>query len=906
MARKPVADVSAWPSITLEGALIAPAMIASIDRRQATEQSEADYGIRKGLTIREEISTAFRVGQSHVDAFLKLTNPSLEATRRFARDFLTETFGFHDLAPGHGAVAFLAGGRVPIVVAPPSDEKLDRRSAVLSTDRSCSPASALQDELNDHDHTLWGLVTNGAVIRLMRENPSLTRPAYIEADLSEIFANEDAASFALLWLLINRSRFGVANAPATDCALERWRDAGAREGEAARDRLADQVEAALKALGSGFLEANPDLAAKLRSDEVNLTAWFNELLRLVYRLIFLMVAEDRNLLHPEEAAAQARWLYAEGYSLTNLRAQCVRASTWDRRHDRYEGVKIVFRALAHGEDALALPPLGGLFSADKLPHLETARLSNRAFMAALWHLSWLDGKTGKVPVNWRAMQTEELGSVYESLLELQPQLGDDGKTLNFASEAAEQKGNQRKTTGSYYTPDSLVQALLDTALDPVLDRTEAEADDPTAALLKLSVIDPACGSGHFLLSAARRIASRLARIRADGTPADADFRHAMRDVARACIYGVDRNPMAVELTKVALWIETVDPGLPLGFFDAQVRCGDSLLGVFELRVLEQGIPDAAYKALNGDDKDVAKYYAKKNRTETAERAHVADGFRFDRRADLMREFADLHAMPETTIAEVEAKAARLRALTAQGAASWTLGRACDLYVAAFLLPKRNGGQFAGPDGLPRRGAETVPTSGTVWEWLRGVKPFGPLFGAAIAAAGDARAFHWPLEFPDVMARGGFDVALGNPPYVRHELLSETFKRFLKVNYATFDGIADLYVYFYERGFRILLNAGRLSYIVTNKWLKAGYAQSLRNLLASESRIEFIADFGHAKHFFPNVDVFPSILVVSKPISIQAKDCSLQVSVLANDFTSEKSSVCGNKVCHVLIALSVLH
>ena len=125
---------------------------------------------------------------------------------------------------------------------------------------------------------------------------------------------------------------------------------------------------------------------------------------------------------------------------------------------------------------------------------------------------------------------------------------------------------------SYYTPDSLVQALLDTALDPVLDRIEAEGPNPAEALLKLSVIDPACGSGHFLLAAANRIASRLARIRAEGTPTMADFRHALRDVARCCIHGVDRNPMAVELTKVALWIETVDPGLPLGFFDAQIRC----------------------------------------------------------------------------------------------------------------------------------------------------------------------------------------------------------------------------------------------------------------------------------------------------------------------------------------------
>lgn len=130
-------------------------------------------------------------------------------------------------------------------------------------------------------------------------------------------------------------------------------------------------------------------------------------------------------------------------------------------------------------------------------------------METLCRLSWLADKSGMVPVNWRAMETEELGSVYESLLELQPQLGDDGKTLVFASEAAEQMGNQRKTTSSVYASDSLVEALLETALDPLLDKTEAAAEDPANALLGLSIIDPACGSGHFLLAAARRIATRL-------------------------------------------------------------------------------------------------------------------------------------------------------------------------------------------------------------------------------------------------------------------------------------------------------------------------------------------------------------------------------------------------------------
>ncbi|WP_192384284.1 Eco57I restriction-modification methylase domain-containing protein [Mesorhizobium silamurunense] len=767
MARKPVTDMSAWPSLSLEGNLIAPAMVATIDRRESAEQKEADYGIRKGLTLREEISTAFRVGQSHFDAFAKIEHPSAEATRRFIRAFLQETFGFDDLAAADGALSFIAGERVPIVVVPPSDEKLDRRSPTLSVDRSRSPAFALQDYLNEHEEALWGLVTNGTLIRLVRDNASLTRPAYIEADLAQIFTNEDAASFAVLWLLIHRSRFGVAGAP-TDCALERWRDAGSREGEVARDRLAVQVQIALMVLGSGFLEANPDLAAKLKSGEVNLTDWFNELLRLVYRLIFLMVAEDRNLLHPEKAPPAACKLYGEGYSLTALRVQCYRAASWDKHHDRYEGIKVVFRALAHGQDALALPALGGLFSDDKLPHLETARLRNRAFMEALYRLAWLSDKTGMVPVNWRAMETEELGSVYESLLELQPQLGDDGKSFGFATEAAEQKGNQRKTTGSYYTPDSLVQALLDTALDPVLDRTEAEADDPAKALLKLSIIDPACGSGHFLLAAARRIATRVARIRADGTPALSDFRHALRDVARSCLHGVDRNPMAVELTKVALWIETVDPGLPLGFFDAQIRCGDALLGVFDLKVLEDGIPDAAYKPLTGDDKDTAKYYARANKDAKAGQGQLdftGGRSRLPAIRPIATEYTGFRALSEDTLEDIITKDRRFRTIREEEAFH-KAETACDLYIAAFLLPKTGGAPSS-------RGTRLVPTTSDVWQALDDGQVWGPIIGQATMAR-RARAFHWPLEFPDVMQRGGFDVVLGNPPWERIKLQEQEF------------------------------------------------------------------------------------------------------------------------------------
>ena len=771
MARKPVTDMSAWPSLTLEGNLIAPAMVATIDRRQAPEQTEEDYRIRKGLTIREEISTAFRVGQSHFDAFAKLKNPSADATRRFVRGLLAEAFGFDDLAPADGVISFLSGTRIPLVVVPPSDEKLDRRSQTLSTDRSRSPAFALQDYLNDNDDVLWGLVTNGAVIRLMRDNASLTRPAYIEADLAQIFTNEDAASFAILWSLIHRTRFGGADAPKADCALERWREAGSREGEAARDRMADQVETALKVLGSGFLEVNTDLAARLRSNEVDLTEWFNELLRLVYRLIFLMVAEDRNLLHAETVKPDVRKLYAEGYSLAALRAQCVRAATWDKHHDRYESIKVVFRALARGQEKLGLPALGGLFNADKLPHLETARLRNRAFMEALYHLSWLSDKTGVVPVNWRAMETEELGSVYESLLELQPQLGDDGRTLTFASEAAEQKGNQRKTTGSYYTPDSLVQLLLDTTLNPVLDDREAQASDPAEELLKLTVIDPACGSGHFLLAAARRIATRVARHRAGGIPSAADFRRALREVACRCLYGVDRNPMAVELSKVALWIEALEPGRPLAFFDAQIRCGDSLIGVFSRAMLREGLPDEAYKPLTGDDKELSRRYARLNKEQRDRAKGHPQLFENWSPPEILAERDHrLREMEQDDLASVEAKARDFKAIRASD--DWQrLKTASDLYIsanfymAAFFMSKAA--------GAPENDA--MPLTEHVWRAAAGQPPAEHLWRGARLTSEKVNAFHWFIEFPEVMEHdGGFDVVIGNPPWERIKLQEQEF------------------------------------------------------------------------------------------------------------------------------------
>jgi hypothetical protein len=318
-------------------------------------------------------------------------------------------------------------------------------------------------------------------------------------------------------------------------------------------------------------------------------------------------------------------------------------------------------------------------------------------------------------------------------------------------------------------PCLLVRALLDSALDPVLDRIEAEADDRAAALLSVTVLDPACGSGHFLLAAARRIATRVSRARAGGVASPADFRRAMRDVVRACVYGVDRNPMAVELTKVALWIETVEPGRPLGFLDANIRCGDSLLGVLNLKALAQGIPDAAYKPLAGDDKETAKYFEKRNRAEREGQGSLdftAGAGRLPAAAPLASETRTLRAMPEDNTDQITAKRKQFDAGLLDRR-RWSLRIAADLYMATFLAPKAG--------GVPaNRNTVTIPTTANVWDACAGHTVNGPLVGHARALADVARSFHWPLEFPDIITSGGFDVVLGNPPWERIKLQEQEF------------------------------------------------------------------------------------------------------------------------------------
>jgi hypothetical protein len=414
---------------------------------------------------------------------------------------------------------------------------------------------------------------------------------------------------------------------------------------------------------------------------------------------------------------------------------------------------------------------GELFGQEACFDLEdrNTSLRNSDLLDAIRQLSTFEERTGRKKtgmqrrVNYAGLDVEELGSIYESLLEYHPQVlrnrpaSAGAGSLRFALAA----GSQRKETGSYYTPPELVRELIESALVPVMEarRASAKKEEKERALLSLTICDPAAGSGHFLLAAARRIGRELAIIRSgEAEPAPETYRAALREVIRHCLYAVDKNPLAVDLCKVALWIEGHSPGLPLSFLDHRIRCGDSLIGVFDLDVLKIGVPDDAFKRLTGDDQAVCAELRRINRRDRG--GELAKFSAETILAELAGEFAALADMPDETPGDVRSKE-ELYGQLKESERVARLRNACDAWTAVFFSP-RGAGQV-----------RTAPTTADVWNSLAGRE--NPQRAALIDELSHRlHFFHWRLEFPEVFERGGFDVMLGNPPWDKIKLYEQEF------------------------------------------------------------------------------------------------------------------------------------
>ncbi|MDT3387441.1 MAG: restriction endonuclease, partial [Bacteroidota bacterium] len=447
---------------------------------------------------------------------------------------------------------------------------LDQR--VKGERRQKSPHATMLDYLNSTEH-VYGIVTNGQVLRVIRNTGQLVKLTYIEFDLRRMVEEDHYAEFCLLFRLMHTSRFTHSGDDA--CIMERWFNRSIESGNRIRAGLSDAVQKTMEVLGRAVVcgkgEGNEAFRQAVINGEANAQTLNKELIHFIYRLLFLFIIEDRNLVYnigdPEKDAdydqkVRCQDIYKKFYAVSRLRGLSELPYLRNGRYnDLWEGLMDSFRLF---EDEtfgapLYIKPLGGvLFDKETLHYLRQCQISNEQLLAAFSCLNeFKDEKQNRVKINYSSLDVEEFGSVYEGILEMRAVItqGTSASGWDFTFGA----GLDRKSSSSYYTRPDLVQSLIRTTLEPVIKErmakqptTEAKIQD----LLSMKLCDAASGSGHIVLAMARTLAWYICTLRTgEDNPASLDYRQALREVIQKCIYAVDYNPDAVELCKVVLWIE---------------------------------------------------------------------------------------------------------------------------------------------------------------------------------------------------------------------------------------------------------------------------------------------------------------------------------------------------------------
>lgn len=726
--------------------------------------------------------------------------------------------------------ALLAGKAIAVADAKAWDRALDQAMRVGSDPFSNKNPSYQIAFYIQHSGLDWGILTNGRMWRLYHRDSAHKLDRFYAVNLPELL--DDPQRFLYFYAFFRRAAFDQTASLNLNDILNQSRTYARQVS----DSIKLQVYTALRHVAQGFLDVPANRFD--RNDPATLRQIYDGSLIVLYRLLFLLYAEARELLPVRSNAS-----YAQNYSLHAIKHEIAQhfdrgthllansSSYWGRLRDLFEFID-------QGSPPLDIATFnGGLFDPAEHPFLEQKRVGDAHLMQAIDLLTRVDREF----VDYRDLAERHLGTIYEGLLEfqLQPLAQPDG---GFSLDLLNDKG-ERKASGSYYTPDYIVQYMIEQTIKPAALAAIANATSDQAkinAILRLNVLDPAMGSGHFLVSATEYLAQFLVDL---GVQSDehhndeADIAFWRRQVAQSCIYGVDLNPLAVDLAKLSLWLVTVAKDKPLSFLDHHLRVGNALVGAtldnLRPRVRRTRNQVNTNQASMLDDSDMRRSLG------------IA--------VDSMFLIEGSAADSVQAVKEQERMYQQLRHdLTDK------YGRLANLATAQYF------------------GVEFDPN---LWDTLADValerrndvpQPLRDMVQQAQAIAAERWFFHWELEFPEIFfdkhgaslgEQAGFDVVLGNPPYVRQEQIS-AIKPFLAEQYTTYHGVADLYVYFFEQGIKKLRDNGYFSFISSNKFMRANYGAPLRGLLTTNTAIQDIVDFGELP-VFNEAATFPAILVARK-------------------------------------------
>jgi type I restriction-modification system DNA methylase subunit len=726
-----------------------------------------------------------------------------------------------------------------------SDKEQGRETKATQSALSNSNPGFQIDFYIRHSGLDWGILTNGRLWRLYHKDTSQQLTRYYEVDLPHLLSLNDPELFLYFYAFFSRAAF--EDQPLGVAAI---RKESTDYAQGVGNSLRTQVFEALRHLSQGFLDYPQN---NLQHDAATLKQIYDASLILLYRLLFVLYAESRGLLPVRENA-----VYRDSYSFDALKKQIERDLRMGKRllsttSKLWPTIKELFGIIDKGIDSKN-PPLkvtsynGGLFDPQKHPFLDKYVVGDAHLQQAVDMLTRVNGQF----VDYRDLSERHLGTIYEGLLEYQ--LAPIEPEAEWSVALVNEKG-ERKVTGSYYTPDFVVKYIVDTTLRPLLDSLTAGAesdDEKMEAVLSANILDPAMGSGHFLVEATEYIARYLVGLglRPQGATDDPDSDLAAwkRRVVQSCIYGVDLNPLAVELAKLSLWLSTVAKDRPLSFLDHHLRVGNALVGasVEELGLIEQVQAPARKKAGKK---------AKVSAGDTTQLSMFGDEAFLQAMSDAVEGMWSIEENPGLDVQQVKRQEREYYELRER--LNNKYGALADLVTAQHF-------------GL------SIDLDPGQWKALRdfatgrvvgAVSQFHGWLSVARETSRELRFFHWPLEFPEVYfdRQGqlkedrGFDAVVGNPPYIRQEQLGPV-KSYLETTYTdVYAGTADIFVYFIRQGMRQLRERGRLSYISSNSWLRANYATPLRAYLRTRTTVETVVDLGDNRVFADAPDVYPSIV-----------------------------------------------
>ena len=615
----------------------------------------------------------------------------------------------------------------------------------------------------------WGLLTNGRYWRLYPAEPKPNMQVFYEVDLLAALDSDTRDGFAYFWQFFRVGAF-VPDAHERSF-LERVRADAEQAAEKLREDIREQVYEALRWACRGFMEHGRN-----KLTDADLGQVHDNALVLLYRLLFVQYAEHSGLLPLRNGSS-----YGQEYSLKSIIGSLPNSLlSLDRKSTgRWQRVRDLFAVIDEGNEDLDVPAYdGGLFDDDRYPFLARCVMSDRHIA----HVISLLTKTEKrLSLDYRELGVRQLGSIYEGLLEYRLARATEPMALmrekgreRFVPAAdrgelgtdpaapgpgdlylATDKG-ERKTTGSYYTPQFIVDYIIENALGPVVAACKTPED-----ILSLRVLDPAMGSGHFLVSATDYLAHKLAERNylPDAPPEsedEAQIARLRRLVVERCIHGVDINPLAVELARLSLWLSTVAEGQPLSFLDHHLRCGNSLIGA-HLRDLSD--PPQAIRSLGkAADRDEAA-----GTLALLDRSHLHQHI-----GGLVHGFGEIAQMLSSSREAVHRKAQILAELeSAHGQRYREIG---DLWCSRFFGNEYDGSRYASLSACLQRGEE----------------PVSPEERAALARSRELAAqyafLHWELAFPEAFfdehgrprSSPGFDAVIGNPPWERIKLQENEF------------------------------------------------------------------------------------------------------------------------------------